>query len=195
GRAGWGPVPCCGGRWRRSRRGSGRCWCCGTGRTCPRRRSPQRWAAAWAQSRARRRAGLNGCVNWPEPARQATPVPRRRCRSAMNDFEHQLRDAMRAAVADAQPPPALIDSVRGRHRRRSIWLAAASTVTLAVVVAVVPVAGAVGGGGGRTSHGRVSGAPLFPGGGRLLLDRQGVLQWLYPDGRTVRVASGFAGAT
>jgi hypothetical protein len=113
----------------------------------------------------------------------------------MNDFERQLRDAMRAAVADAQPPPAVMDSVRRRYRRRSIWLAAASTVTLAVLVAVVPVAGAVGGGGGRPAHGRAPGAPLFPGGGRLLLDRQGVLEWLYPDGRTVRVASGFAGAT
>jgi hypothetical protein len=113
----------------------------------------------------------------------------------MNDFERQLRDAMRAAVADAQPPPAVMDSVRRRYRRRSIWLAAASTVTLAVLVAVVPVAGAVGGGGGRPAHGLASGAPLFPGCGRLLLDRQGVLEWLYPDGRTVRIAVGFAGAT
>lgn len=112
----------------------------------------------------------------------------------MTDFERQLRDAMRAAVADAQPPPSVMDSVRRRYRRRNIWLAAASVVTLGVLAAAVPVAGAVQGGGGRPAHGRTSGAPLFPGGGRLLLDRHGDLEWLYPDGRTVRVASGFAGA-
>jgi hypothetical protein len=101
---------------------------------------------------------------------------------------------MREAVADAQPPPLVMESVRRRYRRRSIWLAAASVVALAALVAVAPVAAALRGGGGRPVHGRTSGAPLFPGGGRLLLDRQGVLEWFYPDRRTVRVASGFAGA-
>src|SRR5258706_5359056 len=186
-------VTCCCGRWRCSRRGSARCWCCGTGRTCPRRRSPECWAAAWARSRARRHAALTGCVSWPEFPRQAIAVPRRRCRSAMSDFERQLREAMRTAVADAQPPPSAMESVRRRYWRRRIWLAAASVVAVAMLVAVVPVAGAVGGGGGRPAHGRISGAPLFPGGGRLLLDRHGALEWLYPHGRTVRLASGFAG--
>src|SRR5262245_630982 len=101
---------------------------------------------------------------------------------------------MRAAVADAQPPAAVMDSVRRRYRRRSIWLAAAGTVTLAVLIAVVPVGDAVAGGGGRPVLSRPSDDPLFPGGGRLLLDRHGVLEWLYPDGRTRRLASGFAGA-
>jgi hypothetical protein len=114
----------------------------------------------------------------------------------MNDFESQLREAMRAAVADGQPPPSVMDSVRRRYRRRTIWLAAASVVAVAILVAVVPVAGAVGGGGGgRPAHGRTSVAPLFPGGGRLLRYRHGALEWLYPDGRMVRLASGFAGAT
>ncbi|HEX9520662.1 MAG TPA: hypothetical protein VF940_31335 [Streptosporangiaceae bacterium] len=113
----------------------------------------------------------------------------------MSDFERQLREAMRTAVADAQPPPSVMESVRRRYWRRRIWLAAASVVAVAMLVAVVPVAGAVGGGGGRPAHGRISGAPLFPGGGRLLLDRHGALEWLYPHGRTVRLASGFAGAT
>jgi hypothetical protein len=113
----------------------------------------------------------------------------------MNDFERQLREAMREAVADAQPPPSVMESVRRRYRRRRIWLAAASMVAVAIFVAVVPVAGAAGGGGGRPAHDRTSGAPLFPGGGRLLLYRHGALEWLYPDGRTVRLASGFAGAT
>ncbi len=113
----------------------------------------------------------------------------------MNDFERQLREAMREAVADAQPPPSVMESVRRRCRRRSIWLAAASVLALAIVIAAVPVASALQGGGGRPAYGRTPAAPLFPGGGRLLLDRHGVLEWLYPDGRTVRVASGFAGAT
>jgi hypothetical protein len=113
----------------------------------------------------------------------------------MNDFERQLREAMREAVADAQPPRSVMESVRRRYRRRRIWLAVATVVAAAVVVAVVPVAGAVGSGGGRPAHGRTSGAPLFPGGGRLLLYRHGALEWLYPDGRIVRLASGFAGAT
>jgi hypothetical protein len=113
----------------------------------------------------------------------------------MNDFECELREAMRAAVADAQPPPSVMESVRRRHRRRRIWLAAASLVAIAILVAVVPAVRAVGGGGVRPAHGRTSSGPLFPGGGRLLLYRHGALEWLYPDGRTVRLASGFAGAT
>jgi hypothetical protein len=114
----------------------------------------------------------------------------------MNDYERQLRDTMRAAVADAQSPPLLMESVCRQYRRRSMWLAAISVVSVAILVAVVPVADAVGGWGGRPGHGHASGAPLFPGGGRLLLlKRHGVLEWFYSDGRTVRIASGFAGAT
>ena len=37
--------------------------------------------------------------------------------------------------------------------------------------------------------------PLFPGSGRLLLANAGVLRWLYPDGRTVRIPGSFNGAT
>ena len=113
----------------------------------------------------------------------------------MSDFERQLREAMSAAVADAQPPSAMMELVRRRHRRHMRRVAAASAVALAVVVAVVPVVSALRGGGGQPAHRRASAAPLFPGGGRILLDRRGVLEWLYPDGRTVQVASGFAGAT
>src|SRR5262250_2491700 len=113
----------------------------------------------------------------------------------MNDFECELREAMRAAVADAQPPLSVMESVRWRHRRRKIWLTAASVVAIAILVAVVPAVGAMRGGGVRPAHGRTSGAPLFPGGGRLLLYRHGALEWLYPDGDTVRIASGVSGAT
>ena len=114
--------------------------------------------------------------------------------SAMSDIERQLREAMSAAVADAQPPSAVMELVRRRHRRRNARMAAASALALVVVIAAVPVASTLLG-GGRPAHRSTSAAPLFAGGGRILLDRRGVLEWLYPDGRTVQVASGFAGAT
>lgn len=112
----------------------------------------------------------------------------------MSNFERQLRDAMRSAVADAQPPHSVMESVRRRYRRRNARLVATSAVALVVLVAVLPVASALRGGGGRPAHSHTSSAPLFPGGGRILLDRRGVLEWLYPDGRTVRIARGFDGA-
>jgi hypothetical protein len=114
--------------------------------------------------------------------------------SAMSDFESQLRQAMSAAVADAQPPQAVMELVRRRNRRRNARLAVAGAVAIAVAVAVAPVVNALRSGGGRPAHGRTSGAPLFPGGGRILLRANGDLKWLYPDGRTVQIASGFAGA-
>jgi hypothetical protein len=112
----------------------------------------------------------------------------------MNDIEIQLREAMQAVVADAQPPRAVMELVLRRHRRRKTRLAAASAIALAVVVAVVPVATALRG-AGRPAHGHASAAPLFPGGGRILFAAGAGLEWLYPDGRTVEFASGFAGAT
>jgi len=66
----------------------------------------------------------------------------------MSDLERQLRDAMRTAVADAQPPPSVMEAVRRRYRRRNIWLAGASVLALAILAAAVPVAGALRGGGG-----------------------------------------------
>jgi len=112
----------------------------------------------------------------------------------MSDIETKLREAMRTAVADAQPPRAVMELVLRRHRRRKTRLAAASAIALAVVVAAVPVAGVLRGGTGRPAH-RPAAAPLFPGGGRLLFADGAGLEWLYPDGRTVQFASGFAGAT
>src|SRR5215469_1161784 len=111
----------------------------------------------------------------------------------MTEFEGQLSGALRTAVADAQPPPAVMAAVRRRYRRRNIWLAAVSAVTIALLASAIPIASALRG-GGQTANGRSSAAPLFPGGGRLLLDIHGVLEWFYPDGRRVRIASGFAGA-
>jgi hypothetical protein len=112
----------------------------------------------------------------------------------MNDIECRLREAMRAAVADAQPPRAVMERVLWRHRRRNARIAAVSAVALAVAVAVVPLAGVLRGGTGRPAH-RPAAAPLFPGGGRLLFADGAGLEWLYPDGRTVEFASGFSGAT
>jgi hypothetical protein len=112
----------------------------------------------------------------------------------MSDIETRLREAMRTAVADAQPPRAVMELVLRRHRRRKTRLAAASAIALAVVVAAVPVVGVLRGGTGRPAH-RPAAAPLFPGGGRLLFADGAGLEWLYPDGRTVQFASGFAGAT
>ena len=112
----------------------------------------------------------------------------------MSDIETQLREAMRTAVADAQPPRAVMELVLRRHRRRNARLAAVSAIALAAVVAVVPLAGVLRGGTGRPAH-RPASAPLFPGGGRLLFADGTGLAWLYPDGRTVQFAPGFAGAT
>lgn len=113
----------------------------------------------------------------------------------MSEIETQLREAMRTAVADAQPPRAVMELVLRRHRRRNGRLVAASVIALAVAVAAVPLAGVLRSGAGRPAHRHAAAAPLFPGGGRLLFADGAGLEWLYPDGRTVQFASGFAGAT
>jgi hypothetical protein len=112
----------------------------------------------------------------------------------VSDFERQLREVMSAMVADAEPPPDVMERVRRRHRRHNAWLSSAGVVIVAAMVAVAPVVSALQTGEGRTGHGHPSGRLLFPGGGRMLLLAQGDLKWLYPDGRTVQIASGFAGA-
>jgi hypothetical protein len=109
----------------------------------------------------------------------------------MNDFERQVREAMSAMVADAEPPPAVMEGVRRRHRRRNGRLAALGAVIIALVVAVAPVVNSLRAGGARPGHGHTSGRLLFPGGGRMLLEAYGELKWLYPDGKTVRIARGF----
>jgi hypothetical protein len=110
----------------------------------------------------------------------------------MNDFERQLRETMSAMVADAEPPPAVMEQVRRRHRRRNARLAATAAVIIAIAVA--PVINLLRAGAGQPGNGHASGRLLFPGGGRMLLEAHGDLKWLYPDGRTVQIASGFAGA-
>ena len=112
----------------------------------------------------------------------------------MDDFEGQLRRAMSAMVTDAEPPPGVMDGVRRRHRRRNAGLAAACAAVVAVLLLAVPAVSALRSAVGQPGHGRVSGGPLFPGGGRMLLLAHGELMWLYPDGRRVLIGSGFAGA-
>ncbi len=117
----------------------------------------------------------------------------------MNDLEQRLRDAITASVEGAEPSFAVIDAVRRRHHRRLIRVAAAGGAAVAAIIATALFLGAQH---GRPAHPPPAAkttnpnpvkqsAPLFPGGGRLLLaDGQG-LKWLYPDGRTVRIARGF----
>jgi len=112
----------------------------------------------------------------------------------MTDFESQLRDAMNAAVADAEPPRPVLELVRRRYRRRNGWSAVAGALALAVAVAAVLAAGALRD-ESRPVHQATSGSVAFPGGGKILVATGGGLAWLYPDGRTSQFASGFAGAT
>ena len=112
----------------------------------------------------------------------------------MSDFESQLREAMNAAVADAEPPRPVLELVRRRYRRRNAWSAVAGALALAVTVAAVLAAGALRG-ESRPVHQATSGSVAFPGGGKILVATGAGLAWLYPDGRTSQFASGFAGAT
>ncbi len=95
----------------------------------------------------------------------------------MSNLEYQLREAMRAAVVDAEPRGEVMELVRRRYRRRNMRIAA------------------VWRGGGPPAHRHSPDVRLFPGGGRILLRSDGELRWLYPDGRIVTIASGFAGAS
>jgi len=101
---------------------------------------------------------------------------------------------MTAAVAECEPPRAIMELVRRRYRRRNRNIAAAGALTLAAAITVTAVTGAVGRQPSPVREHRAAG-PLFPGGGRILFaTAAGALEWLYPDGRTAQVASGFAGA-
>jgi hypothetical protein len=110
----------------------------------------------------------------------------------MTDLEQQLREVMDAAVADAEPRGDVMRLVRRRYRRRNMRMTAAVAVALAAIVAMVPLIGAVR--GRPPSRPPAPHVRLFPGGGRILLRSHGDLRWLYPDGQTVTIASGYAGA-
>ncbi len=111
----------------------------------------------------------------------------------MNGLEQRLREAIDASVAGAEPSFDVLDAVRHRHRRRLMRVGAASGAAVAAVVGAAVFAGLPPGG---LAHPRpaATAARIFPGGGRLLLVHAGDLMWLYPDGRTIRIARGFDGA-
>jgi len=112
----------------------------------------------------------------------------------MADIESRLQKVLDASVAHVQPPTDLIQAVQRRHRLRLMRAAIASAAAAAAISIVVALIGlpwpAVGRGNSDATHG----APVFPGGGRLLFADSGGLKWLYPDGKTVRIASGFSQA-
>jgi len=74
----------------------------------------------------------------------------------MTDLEAELREAMRATVADARPPRDVMELLRRRRRRRNARLAAMSAAAAAAVVAAVPASVALLGGGGRPAPGASS---------------------------------------
>jgi hypothetical protein len=116
--------------------------------------------------------------------------------NVMDDLEERIREAVDASVADAEPRPSIIDAVRSRHRRHLMRVAAASVMTVAAVAAAVVTLALPRGGHSsptrllKTRHALAA----FPGGGRLLFADRGGLNWLYADGREVRITAGFAGA-
>ncbi len=122
----------------------------------------------------------------------------------MSDLEERLREAISASVAGAEPTFDVMSAVRRRHRR---WLFRVTAAMAAAVTAATAAAVLLGAPHGKLGHAAPAASatkpnaanhasPLFPGGGRLLLSGGDVggLTWLYPDGKTVRFAPGFAGA-
>lgn len=76
----------------------------------------------------------------------------------MSDFEIQFREAMHAAVADAQPPPGVMELVRQRHRLHVRRLGAGCLAVVAAVGFAVPALGHVLR-AGPSSHGSQKPAP------------------------------------
>ncbi len=120
----------------------------------------------------------------------------------MSDLEERLREAISASVAGAEPKFDVMDAVRRRHRRHLLRVTGASVIAAVTVVVAVVLLGVPHGARPHSSpaatpaksHAAKQAVAVFPGGGRLLFaDRHG-LKWLYPDGRTVRIARGFTGA-
>jgi hypothetical protein len=113
--------------------------------------------------------------------------------NVMSDLEERLRDAIDASLADAGPKFDVMAAVRNRHRWRLIRAMATSVVIVALAVAAGVLIGVPRiGPGSAPATGQ--GLPVFPGGGRLLFADSHGLKWLYPDGKTVRIAAGFSGA-
>jgi hypothetical protein len=117
--------------------------------------------------------------------------------SSVNDLETQIQVVLDASVANVVPPSDLIQVVQRRHRRRMARAALASAAAVGAIAAAVALTGLPGGArpdAGRGHSTAAHRAAVFPGGGRLLFAGRRGLKWLYPDGKTVRVASGFSQA-
>ncbi len=120
----------------------------------------------------------------------------------MNDLQDRLRDAIAASVDGAEPSFDLMTAVRRRHRQRLRRLAAAGAAAVLVVTATTALLAARHAQPGHQVPGTATtkpgtpdlAAPVFPGGGRLLVANTGVLKWLYPDGRTIRIPGRLDGA-
>jgi hypothetical protein len=115
--------------------------------------------------------------------------------SSVSDLESQVQEVLDASVAFVLPPFDVIQAVRRRHRRRLVRAATASVTVVAALGAAAALSGLPGWSGPAASRGNSNAshpAPVFPGGGRLLFADSGGLKWLYPDGKAVRIASGFS---
>ncbi len=85
---------------------------------------------------------------------------------AVTDLETELREAMRAAVADARPPRDLFHLLRHRRRRNRTRQLAISAATAAIVVAAVPASLELLSSGGRPASGAGSATISAPASGR-----------------------------
>lgn len=120
----------------------------------------------------------------------------------MHDLQERLRDALAASVDGAEPSFDLMTAVRRRHRQRLRRLAVAGPLAVVIVIAATVLLAArhaqpghhVPGPATTTPGKQHLSKPVFPGGGRLLLADGGVLSWLYPDGRTIRIPGHFDAA-
>ena len=121
----------------------------------------------------------------------------RRWVSRVSDLESQLQEVLDASVAHVLPPFDVIEAVQRRHRRRLVRAAVASVTIAAAIGVAAALTGLPGWSGPAASRGNSNAthrAPVFPGGGRLLFADSRGLKWLYPDGKAVRIASGFSSA-
>lgn len=116
--------------------------------------------------------------------------------------EERLRDAIAAAVEDAQPTFDVMAAVRSRHRRYRLRVAASCAGAVCALVFLLTAGIHVGlrpvhpPSAGPSKHVKTNArSRSFPGGGRLLMAGGGVLSWLYPDGRTALIPGDFDGAT
>lgn len=120
----------------------------------------------------------------------------------MSDLQQRLRDAITASVDGAEPSFDPMTAVRRRHRQRLRRLVAAGAAAVMVVTAATAVLAARYAHHGHRASAAATAkpgkqrlaAPVFPGGGRLLVADGGTLRWLYPTGRTVVIRGRFDGA-